>query len=302
MAPRLRSTAPAALLAAALLAGTAAQSRAAVAFEATVEPGEISFLETRELSYRLRMTTGGREERFDVRVEQAGWDPLPGRGPPGFAIVPDCFRQPLVLEGPGSLADTVCVPRPVRDGVCGRGGGLWELRAELTLPAHSSSTLVARFLTAGPPLRRTDYRATFAVGGGQGDTLAGDQEIRPSAPAVLPPFGTHVTLATRPSTPYFFRFPALRRFRRGRAIHIRGRTERSLRGQTIALRYQHTPPGRRTRQRTLARVQIDDRGRFGYRGWRPRGRGLYRLSAVHLPESSSRVSQESCARGFTVRG
>jgi hypothetical protein len=172
----------------------------------------------------------------------------------------------------------------------------------LTLPARSSSVLVARFLTSGPPLLRTDYRATFAVGGGQNDTLVGEQEIRPAPPAVLPPFGAHLTLATRPSTPYFFQFPALRRLRLGQAIDIRGRTERSLRGQTIALRYGYTPPGRRTRHRTLARVRIDRRGLFGYRGWRPRGRGLYRLSAVYLPESASRVSQESCARGFRVRG
>jgi hypothetical protein len=169
----------------------------------------------------------------------------------------------------------------------------------VTLPPRSTSTLVARFLMAGPPLRRTDYRATFAVGGGGDDTLVGDQEIRSDSPRVRPPFGTHITLSTRPRTPYF---PGARRLRRGQAIEIRGRTERSLRGQRMVLRYRYNPPRGRTRQRTLARVRIDRRGRFRYRDWRPRRRGSYRLFARYRPRSASRVRDESCSRGFALRG
>jgi hypothetical protein len=169
----------------------------------------------------------------------------------------------------------------------------------VALPAHSTSTLAARFLTAGPPLLRTDYRATFAVGGGRNDTLTGEQEIRPPKPTVLGPFGTHITLGTRPGTPYF---PGRRRFRRGQTINIRGRTERSLAGQMIRLRYTYLPSRGRSRQLTFARARIDGRGRFGYRGWRPGRPGSYRLYAVYRPRSRDRISDQSCSRGIIVRG
>jgi hypothetical protein len=106
MVRRWRNPAPAALLAAALLAGTAAPARAAVAFEATVEPIEISFPETRELSYRLRMATGGREERFGVRVEQPGWDLRPGRAPPGSRSFPTASASHSLSRAPAAS------PRP----------------------------------------------------------------------------------------------------------------------------------------------------------------------------------------------
>jgi hypothetical protein len=119
-------------------------------------------------------------------------------------VVPDCFRRPLGLEGVGRLANIVCIHGdPGPRSLCRRGSGFWELSGEVTLPPHSTSTLVARFLTSGPPLRRTDYRATFAVGGGQDDTLVGVQEIRPDAPRVRPPFGAHIR---RPPAPEAVRF------------------------------------------------------------------------------------------------
>jgi hypothetical protein len=122
-----------------------------VTFEASMEPSEVAFLETSEISYRLLMTSGAVEERFRVRVEQPRWDPLVERGPGGFPAAPDCSRNPLVLQGPGRLTDTVCLPRPARGDVCERGSGRWELSSEVTLPPHATSTLVARFLR-GPRL------------------------------------------------------------------------------------------------------------------------------------------------------
>jgi hypothetical protein len=266
-----------------------------------MEPSEVTLLETRELTYRLTMTTGALEERFRVRVEQPRWDPISERGPDGFPAVPDCFRSPLVLEGPGRMADSVCLPRPARGNVCERGSGRWELSAELTLPPHSTSSLVARFLSGGPPLSRTDYRATFAVGVGGNDTLAGVRRFRPARPAVRGPFGTHITMSTRPRTPYF-RFPAGQRFRPGRLINIRGRTEPSLRGRRVVLRYRYIPSRGATPLRTLARAEIGPRGHFSHRGWRPRRRGAYRLYAAYEPASPHRIIDESCSRGFAIRG
>lgn len=300
MGLRSRTAAVAVLLLGGLAGAlVAAAVRADVAFEATVQPNEISSLKTRELSYRLRMTTGGRRERFRVRVEQPIWDPVSARGPNGFAAVPDCFRRPLVLRGRGRLTATVCEPKPARDPRCGRGGSFWKLSGEVALPAHSTSTLAARFLTAGPPLLRTDYRATFVVGGGRNDTLTGVQEIRPPTPAGLGPFGTYITLGTRPGTPYF---PGRRRFRRGKMINIRGRTERSLAGQLMRLRYTYLPSRGASRQLTFARVRIDGRGRFSYPGWRPGRPGSYRLYAVYRPRSRDRISDQSCSRGLIVGG
>jgi hypothetical protein len=290
-----------ALLAMLFLVGGAAQpARATVTFEATIEPKEVVFLETFELAYRLRMTTGSRPERFRVRVEQPRWNPASPHDPAGFPAVHDCFRRPLVLHGPGRLADTVCRPSRSRANVCERGGGHVELRADVTLPPHSTSALVARFLTGGPPLPSTDYRATFVVGGSRNDTLPGRQEIQPPEPAVLGPFGTHIVLSTWPRTPYF-RFPAGRRLRPGRVINIRGRTESSLRGQRMLLRYRFIPSRGATPLRTLARVEIGPRGRFSYRGWRPRRLGAYRLYAAYRPRSPNRILDESCSRGFAIR-
>jgi hypothetical protein len=300
MGRRSRTGAVAVLLLGALEgAAVAANVRAEIVFEATVQPNEISSLQTRELGYRLRMTTGGRHERFRVRVEQPVWDPVSAWRPNGLAAVPDCSRRPLVLRGRGRLTDTACEPRPARDPGCGRGGSFWRLSGEVALPAHSTSTLVARFLTAGPPLLRTDYRASFVVGGGRNDTLTGVQRIRPPTPAVLGPFGAHITLATRPGTPYF---PGRRRFRRGTTINIRGRAERSLAGEMIRLRYTYLAPRGASRQLTFARVRIDGRGRFGYRGWRPSRPGSYRLYAAYRPRSRDRTSDQSCSRGLIVLG
>jgi hypothetical protein len=117
---------------------------------------------------------------------------------------------------------------------------------------------------------------------------------------VLGPFGTHITLSTRPRTPYF-RFPPSRRLRPGQAINIRGRTERSLRGESVVLRYRHIPSRGPTPLRTLARVAIGRRGHFSYHGWRPRRPGAYRLYAAYQPRSRARILDESCSRGFALR-
>jgi hypothetical protein len=301
MAARFRTTAWRALSAVVLLAGGGALSAGAdVTFEASMEPGEVAFPETFEISYRLRMTTGAVEERFRIRVEQPRWGSVFGRGPGGFPVAPDCTRDTLVLEGPGSLSNTVCRPRPARGDVCERGSGRWELSGEVTLPPQATSTLVARFLRGPPPLSRTDYRASFAVGVDHDDTLAGVRRFRPPEPTVQGPFGTHITISTRPRTPYF-RFPAGRRFRPGQLINIRGRTEPSLRGRRVALRYRFIPSRGATPLRTLARAEIGPRGHFSHRGWRPRRRGAYRLYAAYEPSTPRKTLDQSCSRGFAIR-
>jgi hypothetical protein len=301
MAVPCRLTGLRGLLVVVLSLGAAVPSaRAAVSFEASMKPGEISFGKTFELSYRLRITTGALEERFRVRVDQPRWVPRSSRGPRGFPAVPNCFRRPLVLDGPGLLADVRCVARRGRVDVCERGSGRVRLSGALTLPPRSTSYLVANFLSGGPPLPRTDYRASFTVGIGSNDTLASVQRIRPPAPAVRGPFGTHITLSTRPPTPYF-RFPAGRRFRPGQVINIRGRTDPSLTGRRIALRYRYIPSRGATPLRTLARVEIGPRGYFSLHGWRPRRLGAYRLYAAHKPRDPNRTLDESCSRGFAIR-
>jgi hypothetical protein len=301
MAPPFRTTASTAVSALLLLLGAGTSTAGAdISFKASMEPSEVAFLELREIRYRLRMTTGALEERFRVRVMQPRWDPVFARGAGGFPAAPDCFLDPLVLEGPGRLSDTVCLPRPARGDVCERGSGPWELSGEVTLPPRSTSTLVARFLRGPPPLSRTDYRATFAVGVGRDDTLTGVQRIQPPKPAVRGPFGTHITISTRPRTPYF-RFPAGRRFRPGQVIDIRGRTEPALRGRRVALRYRYIPSRGATPLRTLARPEVGPRGLFSHRGWRPRRRGAYRLYAAYEPRGRHRTLDESCSRGFAIR-
>jgi hypothetical protein len=302
MAPPFRTTASTAVSALLLLLGAGTSTAGAdISFKASMEPSEVAFLELREIRYRLRMTTGALEERFRVRVEQPRWDPVFKRGPSGFPTAPDCTREPLVLEGPGRLSDTVCLPRPARGDVCERGSGRWELSGDVTLPPQSTSTLVARFLRGPPPLSRTDYRATFVVGVDHDSTLSGVQRFQPPKPAVRPPFGTHITISTRPRTPYF-RIPAGRRFRPGQVIDIRGRTEPSLRGRRVALRYRYIPSRGATPLRTLARPEVGPRGHFSHRGWRPRGRGAYRLYAAYEPSTRRRILDESCSRGFAIRG
>ena len=301
MAVRCRSIGVTGPLAVVLFLGVAVPSAwADVTFKASMKPREISFGKTFELSYRLLMTTGAREERFPVAVRQPRWNPLSSGGPRGFAAVPDCFRRPLVLRGPGQLGKVVCDRSRDRVDTCERGGGHVHLRGEVTLPPHSTTSLVARFLSGGPPLRQTDYRATFKVGGGTNDTLGNVRRFRPPKPAVRGPFGTHITLSTWPRTPYF-RFPAGRRFRPGRVFNIRGRTDPSLAGRRMALRYRYIPSQGATPLRTLARVEVGPGGHFGFRGWRPRGLGAYRLYAAYEPRRPDMIYDESCSRGFAIR-
>jgi hypothetical protein len=86
-----------------VLAGASAPpARAAVAFAATVQPSEISFLETRELSYRLRMTTGEREERFrSGSSSRAGTLGL-GAGPTAFRSSPTASANRWRSRGRGA--------------------------------------------------------------------------------------------------------------------------------------------------------------------------------------------------------
>jgi hypothetical protein len=85
-------------------------------------------------------------------------------------------------------------------------------------------------------------------------------------------------------------------------INIRGRTEPSLRGRRVALRYRYIPSLGATPLRTLARVEIGPRGHFSHRGWRPRRRGAYRLYAAYEARTRHRTIDESCSRGFAIRG
>lgn len=265
---------------------------------ATITPGRIVFPHTKQITYRLHMTTGEQAERFSVALI-----------PPSFGRGLQAEGSPVRfvetrLEGPGELTTP------------GRGSGIpfcstsrnayhgYEPRSvgyDIALPPQASSTLTATYNTGlTAPWPTLDYRLTFLLrpelfSGGQG-TLVESATVRPPQPEVAGRFGVEIRLAIAPygAARPFPRFPEIKS---GRRIRIAGRTSPRLRRQIVNLRY--TGPGSRT-LRPLATVRTDWQGRFAYRKWAPRRPGRYEVWAFYRSQRRHLVSDYTCPRSFQI--
>lgn len=292
--PPWRRTFAAAVLALSLLVSAPSTAGAGVAFRSTVDPPELLYPGGRELTYRLEMRTGDRQEELGLSLTPGGWGG--GRfGEAGSPLAP----IGVALEGPGRMElGPELHGDPAR---CLRGSVIHFTTVDVTLPADSISTLVARYRTGfAPPLPGARYGLVAEASGG---TLDRPVSIELPGPRLRGRRGVRIGLQTAPrsSDEIFVEPPSIRR---GQPISLSGTTDPPVAGQRIELRYRYEgseATGGRPAGGVLATIRADRRGRFRHRGWRPRRRGLYRLTAAYRSQRRSLASDESCSRYFRLR-
>jgi hypothetical protein len=296
--------AAAVVLAASTLAGAAEPTDPT--FQMTVSPAQVHLPGTTTLQYRLRIVTGSQAERFRV-------DAVPPllrsrAGSPGFmrdegaTITP---AQPLALEGPGTLT-------PIGQGIatigCTPSAGLaphgYEPRypaALVELPAHSVSTIVARYRAGDVALwPGSDLRLALRVDGDTERygpaTLERDVVVRSPAVALSGRTAPRLELWTSPaSSPAVVR--SLRTMTAAAALDVRGRATKARAGRRVTLwLLRH---GRYGKARRLGSVRTDGGGRLRLRTRVPARSGDYELWARTLADGGARA-EHSCPIAFRV--
>jgi hypothetical protein len=283
-------------------AGVAAPDVAAhVSFTASMAPARIHYPQTREVVYRLTMTTGLEGERFTVDLRSPLWSTGLPLGSPVR------LNGPPTLEGPGALARFEARGgRSFGAGVqgCARGYPEAHARVEVALPPSSTSTLVARYATGkSPPWPGADLRVTFVARGMSGGGPNRVETVRPPMPRLTGRLGARLVVRTRPG-----------RASRGQRVLVEGRTDRGLAGDRVALwaaayvpdpsgaipfEGPHYPADFRPARR-LGVVRVGPRGGFRLRGWRPRLEAGYRVWAVYPRQRARRLPDRSCPAWLTV--
>ncbi|MFN8131284.1 MAG: hypothetical protein U0R70_07010 [Solirubrobacteraceae bacterium] len=206
---------------------------------AGVSPGVAAYPQANGVTwvtFKLRLRTGDREERFAVSVRGARFGGGSVLGRP----------EPLTFSGPARLtfADTTwslttCSPAPL---VIRQGVEPVRLTQYVALGARSDVVVSARLPVAAAPWPGSRLQAVFTIaprfvddGGGAGPTGVTPQTILSAVPrARLSRSGVRITLAgsprlgaVGPRDPYGRAFP---RYRLGRTFAISGRTEPALPG------------------------------------------------------------------------
>ena len=294
-----------AALAAAAIAG-AQEPSPDPSFAMSVSPSRARAPGTTELVYRLRMTTGAQAERFSVDVMPPLFRTRLGSGDnvhrEGATITPD---EQVSLEGPGTLTPTgegkaliACSPST------GLGAHGYEPRYPgfvVELPARSTSTLVARYRTAGRALwPGSDLRLTMRAGRGTtgygAATLDREVEVRSPRVALSGRAAPRVELWTSPqSSPGVF--AKLRRLAAGSPLTISGRVMPARAGRRVSLwTIRH---GDDEEPRRLATVSTDARGRLRLRTRTPQRAGSYELWARTANDAGGRP-EHSCSMGFQI--
>lgn len=276
-------------------AAVAPAASAHVTFTAAMSPTTIHYPQTREIEYRLTMTTGADPERFSVGLRTPVYGGL--LGSPVTPAGPPTLTGPGTIvsyrEGRGRFAPAGVDP-------CTRG---YEERldtVELALPASSTAMLVARHRTGrAAPWPDTDYRLAFVVRGMSGGGPGRVETVRPPPPRLVGKTGVRFRLLVRPWNP-----PS------GGRVRVVVRPTPGLHGQRIVLRTAVVPPapglfieGPHYPQdfrppRTLAVLRVE-RGEARFR-WRPRLRTYHDVWVVYRSQDSDLVSDASCHRTIVV--
>jgi hypothetical protein len=293
-----------AALAASAIAGAAEPSDPA--FQMTVSPLQVRLPGTTDLTYRLRIATGSEAERFTVDAVPPLLQARAGsasfmRGE-GSTITP---AQPLALEGPGTLtkigegvATIGCTPSA---GLAPHGYEPRYPRVLVEVPAHSVSTLVARYRAGDVALwPRSDLRLAMRVDGSTQRygpvTLAHDAVVRSPAVAISGRTAPRVELWTSPaSSPAVL--ARLRVLSAGRSLDVRGRVTKARAGRRVALwLLRH---GRYDKARRIGAVRTDAAGRLRLRTRVPARAGEYELWA-RTPGDGGARAEHSCPIAFRV--
>jgi hypothetical protein len=276
-------------------------------FEMSVSPAHVRQPATTALTYRLRIATGPEAERFTVDAvppllrSRAG---SPGvMRAEGATITP---VQPLALEGPGTLtaigegiATMGCSPSA---GLAPHGYEPRYPRVLVEVPAHSVSTLVARYRAGDVALwPGSDLRLAMRVGAatqryGRPATLARDVLVRSPAVALSGAGAARVELWTSPaSSPAVL--ARLRELSAGRSLYVRGRVTPARAGRRVTLwLLRH---GRYDTARRIGAVRTDAAGRLRLRSRVPSRSGDYELWA-RTPVAGSGRAEHSCPIAFRV--
>jgi len=280
-----RALARAALLTA-LVAPALASPAVAATFETSVSPSPFSYPDTKQLVYRLHVTTGGQPERLQVSASAPSF--------PGGGTFMGLER--MTLEGPGSVVgsggggghgDRFCSPL-LPDF---HGSSLFFFPwIEVEIPANTTSTVA---LPGRPgsfaPWPGMDLGVEFRVGSQWSEI------VRSPSPANSGRHGVEISFRTDPEgepggCPLLFTPVDL-----GREITMSGRADAAAAGHLMTIRAVRSAPqpggngfGNRVPEEggpyDLATVRIAEDGTFAYR-WRPTAPGDYTLAALYRSQS-----------------
>lgn len=290
----------AALAAAACMAGLAADAAAEVTASASMSPRTVVFPATRELVSRLELRTGDRPETFAVEADPPWFEDRGFRegSPVGIARVE---REGDVSFGTASqfVATPACSPVENRF----HGYDPSGFRVDVTMPANAAGAIVLRRPFGDhAPWPSTELRSAFRltndlVGPGVG-TLESERTVMPPAPARAGPTGVLIRVSTRPETG---RGAARGTIAAGAPIVVTGSTDPPLPGAAIELRW-FGPESQGRELAPLARVELDDAGRFELAGWRPRVAGYHELWAFYRGGGAGVTADHACPRRFELAG
>ena len=288
---------------AALASFGTARAGAEVTASASVAPAAVTWPGVQELTFRLELATGERAERFAVSMEPSYYG-LPATEPyelEGSPLGPQASVEKegaLVLGlGGAPLALPVCAPSFNRY----HGYEPSTFKIDVDMPARSSGALIARRPFGDfAPWPDSDLRLAFRITPdlvGLGEGTVAERVVYPPQPRRTGATGVRIRFSTRPFVP---RGPTRAEIAPGVPIAIEGSTDPPLPGARISLRY--LGPENDSDLRTLARPEVDDRGRFAVAGWRPRAAGRYELWAFYRADRAGVVDDHACPRPFRTTG
>ena len=293
---RTRTRVAIALIAAAALAAPSASAEVQVT--ASMTPQTIHYPRTQEIEYRLTLTTGDVAERLRIELLAPGW---PGESAQGSPV--RLAGQPT-LEGAGTIEDFTETFASSPGYTCIRGYGRTRPRVVLSLPANSTSTLVARYATGrAAPWPRTDYRVSFVVQG----IADGPRRVvaAPPRPALAGKTGVRFALRVVPAEPT-----------PGDRVRVVGRTFPALAGETVRVRTARTAyirpghdffegpmfPADFGRPWLVGTERVGERGWFSLPGWVARAQRFYAVWASYRSTRRDLVSDRSCPSIVWVEG
>ena len=255
-----------------------------------MKPQTIHYPRTQQIEYRLTLTTGDRDEQLRIGL----FAPLWFRG---FADgSPVRLAGEPTLEGPGAIDEFSQAGAHTVGYTCIRGYRLTSPQVTVSLPANSSSTLVARYATGrAAPWPGTDYRVRFVVRG-----IAGGPTpvvVAPPRPVLAGKTGVRFALRVVPRQPG-----------PGERVRVVGRTFPTLAGETVRVRAARTAyvapgedffegpsfPGAFGRPWLVGTATVGERGWFSLPGWVARPRRYYAVWASYRSTRRDVVSDRSC--------
>lgn len=265
------------------------------AASAGVSPALVTYPRERAVTFRLRLLTESRPERFEVSAE--------GRSAGSGSI----FGRPeaLAFSGPArttfyvvTSSLTTCSPAPL---VVRQGAEPVRMAQFVELPAHSEVIVSARLGIAVAPWPGARPQAVFRIArrfldddGASRPTDVTPRTIYSAVPRLrLQRRGVRLTLSSTPRLGAVGpqdrtgrRFPA---YPLGTSFRITGRTAPPLRSVAVRMRLQ----GPRGPVRTIATVRTRSDGRFVFR-WRAREAGRNLLLAQYVSRRAGYASAISC--------